>query len=181
MKKKIAISFMIMALVMALAGGATFAYYTDWDMNSESPTTITSGTLNIDIYPNEENNDLVYQTSNINLSKMEPGQTATFKMYVKNVGNVDSKVQLDAITNGNGWTTDDMLGYKLTFDNDNTWATIAAGQTQRFNATVEFLPDSGNSYRGTTNSFYFKVFATQALNPETEIANITFDATELAP
>jgi spore coat-associated protein N len=154
MKRKIAVSFLIMALVCALVGGATFALFTDSAANEGN--TFSAGTVIIGAGP---------QTFTVPVNNMAPGDTINGTFVVSNEGTLDAWFKVTANTSGKLFTFDNNKA-TVTFSNTE-WTAISSGANATVNFSVNLPFDADNNYQGASGDLSFTVDAEQqAHNPK---------------
>lgn len=159
MKKRLLLSFMMIALVAALVGGATFAAFTSSASNSNN--SFTSGSINLLA-------DGVTTTNSFNVTGMIPGATGTDTFAVSNNGTLALRYKMTLTKTGDtGFltgvapaviiTVKDSTGTPIVFDASGVsdYRPLAA-LTGSENLTVEYsFPDraDNNDFQGKTGSF----------------------------
>ncbi len=101
MRRKIFLSMLMIALVAALVGGATFAYYTDQEVNNDN--TFAAGTLDITL--TDANIDNPYSGPMLSFDNIAPGfglkpdgtvdKAGRKTLRINNVGTVATKFRID--------------------------------------------------------------------------------------
>lgn len=150
MKKRLALSLIMIAIVSTLVGGATFAYFSDTGTNTGN--TFTAGTLQVGL------TDLP-QTYAVDITKMAPGQSISGTFTASNEGNLPFDYALVTnkiapVTGVNIWDEADVTITPAS-------GSIAASGNQVFNYIVTFHADAGNTYQGASGSLNFTVNANQ--------------------
>ncbi len=94
MRRKIFLSMLMIALVAALVGGATFAYYTDQEVNNDN--TFAAGTL--DIVLTDQNNQ-TFSGPIFNFENIAPGwnvdKAIKKSLRIKSIGTIDPKFKIE--------------------------------------------------------------------------------------
>ncbi|MGB9903868.1 MAG: TasA family protein [Desulfotomaculales bacterium] len=90
MKKKIFASMFMIALMAALVGGATFAYFNDTETSTGN--SFAAGTLDLKLDGGDDN--VVKFTA----SNLAPGQSGKGTWTIRNAGNINGFVDLTGIT-----------------------------------------------------------------------------------
>ncbi|HHW40037.1 MAG TPA: hypothetical protein GXX19_02610 [Syntrophomonadaceae bacterium] len=154
MKKKIAMSLIIIGLVSALIGGATFAIFTSTATNADN--TFAAGTVKIAA------GDVV-QTSALTVSNLAPGDVYSGKFTVSNTGSLE--LRFDTTANASGALFSGANPAVITIDpafvSD---VVLAPGASVDVPFTVSFPIAADNSYQGASGTFNFTVSAEQLKN-----------------
>ena len=150
MRTKIAVSFVIMALVCALVGGATFALFTDTATNAAN--TFSAGTVDVNAGP---------QVVTIPVAGMAPGDTVSGTFKVTNAGTLDAWFKVTANAAG------DLFGgatpAAVTVSNT-AFTAIAAGTEATVNFSVALPLAADNAYQGVKGTLSFTVDSEQQAN-----------------
>jgi spore coat-associated protein N len=154
-------SAFVIAVVAAVAGGATYAWFTSQaNMNNN---TFSAGTLSISL--SNPNGSLPFTITN-----WAPGKTTELRLDVKNTGTLDAKVTGTVSGTWDGGLGDHYVSVKsIEYWNGTAWVSaspnllIGAGQTLPIKAVVEFNSAAGNDYQGRT---YWASFSVNATQPE---------------
>jgi spore coat-associated protein N len=150
MKKRLAVSFMTMALVAGLVGGSTFAYFSSTDANAEN--TFTAGTVAISA------GDYAQTTSALTITNLAPGDVYHGSFVVDNTSSLESSVAVSPVTTGSLFSAGN-----ATVSLDNVLpATLAAGEDLTVPFTVTY--DSAATVQGLTGTLAFSVTAEQTAN-----------------
>lgn len=159
MKKKMAVSFMIMALVCALVGGATFAYFTDSSTNVGN--SFAAGTVNINAGESTQTNTTV-------LTNIAPGYSSTGTFAIANTSTLPIKVKVTALQSTGGiWATGGLVLSGVPTD----WITIAPAATSTpITYTLNMSTTAGNAFQGASGTLAFKVDAVQADISDADLA-----------
>jgi len=91
MKRRLMLSFLVIGLVSALVGGATFAYFTDSATNAEN--TFTAGTVDI--------NSAITSAWSSGFGNMAPGDSASATITVTNGGSLELRYDVAQVISGN--------------------------------------------------------------------------------
>lgn len=159
MRTKIASSFIIMALVCALVGGATFALFTSTATNAGN--TFSAGTVVVSA--GEAN-----FTDSVAIGNMAPGDVKTGSFVVHNGGTLAQWFKVTAQPSGDLFNTSVMDQAAVVVFAPITWTQLAAGADATVNYTVA-LP-IGATTQGKSGALNFKVDAEQyANNPNPEL------------
>jgi predicted ribosomally synthesized peptide with SipW-like signal peptide len=148
MRSKIAMSFVIMALVCALVGGATFALFTSSATNVGN--TFAAGTVNV---------AAGVQTIDVPINNMAPGDTISGKFTVTNSGSLKQWFKVSAITAAPATGTNIFGGStpaKVTF-NPADKTELAKDEVATVNYTVTLPSGANNDYQGAAGTLSFKV------------------------
>lgn len=99
MKGKISMSIMLITLVAALVGGATFAAFSD--VETSNGNTFSAGTLTLDMTTGPV-------TGNFAIDNVAPGYSGSSTYTLKNSGNIDGYVDIEniVVTDGGGVQTE---------------------------------------------------------------------------
>ncbi|GAB4259526.1 TasA family protein [Thermincola ferriacetica] len=158
MKKRIALSFMMIALVATLVGGATFAYFTNSASNVGN--TFTAGTLAI-LADDQET------TTSFNVTNMAPGDNGSDTVVVKNNGSLALKYNMTLVTNGELFVGNNPVVITVKDSNGteisdlSAYRTLASGAQETLTIEYSFPSDAGDEYQGDTGSFSLTFNATQ--------------------
>ncbi|MCW3490441.1 CalY family protein [Dethiobacter alkaliphilus] len=152
MKTRMLMSMMVIALVAALVGGATFAVFTD--SSSNTANTFSAGTVELTI--GTETTDAVA------LDNMAPGDVISGSFAVENTGSLELYYVVSANASG------DLFG----LDADAAVVTITEGgsgvldsdETAVVSYTVELPLAAGDNYQGVSGDLQFDVEAVQTAN-----------------
>lgn len=176
---KIVKSLSMIAAVVAIAGGATYAAVFFKDSKTVNNNTFAAGTVKISL--SNPNGSLPFQVTN-----WAPGDVEELTLYIKNEGTLDVKVPKDGSKVEGYW---DMAGYPdkyvelvgFKYWDGTEWTetaikefTIAAGQTLHVKAFVKFNNDADdallpiNNLQGKTYRANFTIVAEQADNNPVE-------------
>lgn len=172
MKKKIALSFLVMALMMALVGGATFAWFTD----SETVTgnSFATGTLVVGLD----------NTSPLAGSNLAPGSSISKSGSIQNTGSLDAYYRVtltstnDPTLKGMAGTLSDKIQCTVVLNNGTPYTTtlknvlgktifvgtINASNTIPYNVTLSMPNTVGNEAQGLTWSGSLELESTQVVN-----------------
>lgn len=158
-------SLFVIAAVAAIAGGATFAYFSDVDTVNNN--TFSAGTLKISL--KNPNGNLPFAITN-----WAPGKTSELRLDVKNDGSLNAIVKGAVSGKWDGLNHDKYVEIeKLKYWDGEDWKTVeteylpvSAGQTLKIKASVKFSENAGNEYQGKTYRASFVVKATQPENTE---------------
>ena len=151
--KKILFSLMAMMLVIALAGAATLAYFSDTETSTGN--TFAAGTLNLTV------NDKDGENVSFNFSNLKPGSQPKATYKINNVGTINGYLDIENIsvesfennciepeiqagdttcgTGADQGELDDVLNLRMFLDyNGDGW--ISTGEPVFFNDKVKNLP-----------------------------------------
>jgi len=183
--RRIAMSGMSILAALALAGTATFAFFTD-NATSEG-NTFSTGTLDVSI--TDQNSDTAFEGESI-VSNWAPGEEALVNFDVKNVGTLPVQLRgfatgtwgnsgLDSqdmvrVTrverwNGAAWETlltdsdgiDGLFYYTNDGTQNGTFFDVAPGGKAQFRLPVELDEDAGNDFQDSTLTSTLTVQARQ--------------------
>jgi len=149
MKKRIMLSLMIIGLVSALVGGATFAVFSSTATNAAN--TFNAGTVVIEA-------GAIAQTSALDITSLAPGDVYSGSFTVTNSGTLDAKLtDMTAVTSGALFTSGDcVVGFTM------PTGTIAAGASITVPFTVTY--DLAATVQGQSGTLSFSVTAEQVRN-----------------
>lgn len=157
MRSKIFMSMMMIALVAALVGGATFALFTDTTTNANN--TFAAGTVKISAGT---------QTYTVAVDNMAPGDSIPGSFVVKNEGSLKLWYQVTSSATGDLFTLD--ANHAVVVPPTTEWETLDPGQSATISYNVTLPLEAGNDYQGKTGTLSFTVNATQYdNNPNHEI------------
>ncbi len=180
MKRKITVSFLIMALVCCLIGGATFAYFTDTAANAAN--TFSSGTVDLALLNDTNNTSAVVNAAGGN-GCLAPGDTITGSFVIDNEGTLDMWYQVVPTLNGTIFAVDDPQDYlTVNYYINNTlvtdpgsWKTFAANADNvTFSYEISLASAAGNAFAGKNANIQFTVNAQQVKNNSTP-GTITYE------
>jgi predicted ribosomally synthesized peptide with SipW-like signal peptide len=162
MQRKAVTSMMLVAMVFALVGGATFAYFTDSAANNSNA--FEAGTLDIGLDP---------AAATFSVPLMAPGDAIDGNLTVQNSGSLPFFFTIAAakasgddnffnalklqITN----TASGDVIYDGMLNSLNTNSALAAGANQPLKFTVSLPATAGNELQGKTCNVAFTFVATQ--------------------
>ena len=156
MKRKIVVSFLMMALVCALVGGATFAMFTDQSTNAVN--TFSAGTVDVNAGA---------QVVIIPVAGMAPGDTISGTFAVTNSGTLDAWFKVTANKAAVAGKTNIFEGATpavVTFDNV-AWTKITPSTTATtVNFSVALPVAANNDYQGAAGTLSFTVDSEQYAN-----------------
>lgn len=152
MKRKMAVSFVIMALVCALVGGATFAIFTANTTNTGN--TFSAGTVAITA------GDSGITTSGVDITKMAPGDTDEGSFTVTNTGNL--KIWYKVTPNASGALFDGLT--PATVKTQTGWLPLDPGASATVSFSVALPLQADNLYQGVSGNLNFTVNAEQFAN-----------------
>lgn len=170
MKKRLIMSLMVIGLVSALVGGATFAWFTDTAVNEGN--TFTAGTLKLDFVDDET-------TLPFNVTNMKPGQSETKSFTLKNDGSLPMKLKVQVAEVGDG-ILDEVLSVAVKYNNqvifngsmeqlmngvEVTGFEFRAGETVTCDVIVTMATTADNTYQGATFEGTVTFTGTQTDNP----------------
>ncbi|GAW91970.1 TasA family protein [Calderihabitans maritimus] len=168
--KRVYLSFLVIALVSALVGGATFALFTDEATNSNN--TFAAGTIDIELNDNSDDDIVSFTVSNI-----APGDSGGTTIKVDNEGSLDLRydVSIDvdgALFDGNHpiiVTLKDPDGgvlFQTSEDGEYDLNRVLAanGGTETLTLEWSFPQDADNTYQGQEGSFDLTFSAEQIKN-----------------
>lgn len=122
MNTKILASVMVIALVGAVAGAGTFAYFSDTETSTGNM--FTSGTLNLKLSNDGETYLNGVTTTWESPDNWAPGQEFDERLELKNTGNVDGKLVLLDFKTGENWDQDfaEKINVEIReFQGDGSW------------------------------------------------------------
>lgn len=155
MKRKITVSFIVMALVCALVGGATFALFTDSATNSNN--TFSAGTLDVNVGA---------QTYEVDVTNLAPGDVVDGSFVVTNAGSLDLWYKLTAA--GSGALFEGATPCTISITNPTeVYNALASGANATVNYTINFPLAANNDYQEATGTVTFTVNAEQVANNPT--------------
>jgi spore coat-associated protein N len=155
MKRKLLMSFLIIGLVSALVGGATFAYFTDTAANTNN--VFTTGTIDIATDP---------ASGTFNVTNMCPGDAITKNITVQNLGSLDLDYNIKASQASGDASLYDVLDLKITKGAD----VLYEGKLASLSITKRTLATL------TNEDLTFTVSMDSALTgPQGATATVTFD------
>jgi predicted ribosomally synthesized peptide with SipW-like signal peptide len=158
MRSKIAFSFVIMALVCALVGGSTFAYFTSTANNAGN--TFSAGTVVIGAGA---------QTVTIPVNGMAPGDTISGSFVVSNNGTLGEYFKVVANTVDSAKPLFTGTNHAIvTVDHSANWELLASG-TDVVNYSVTLPGAARNEFQGAAGTLSFTVNAQQAANNSTPV------------
>jgi len=153
---------MLIALVFALVGGATFAYFTDSAANNNNA--FQGGTLDIGLDP---------ATATFNVPVMAPGDSIDGNVTVQNSGSLPFFYTVALAKSGGDDNFYDVLKLKITkaasgeaiydglLSSLNANSSLAAGANEPLKFTVSLPTTAGNDLQGKTCTVEFTFTATQ--------------------
>jgi len=174
MRKKLAISFVVLALMCALAGGATFAWFT-----STAPVgnnTFSTGTVDV---------DLTGVSVPVDVDNIAPGWTANYSGNIVNNGSLDAYFRIavndfqNPALNGAEGTLGDLINCVVKVNDVQVWSgtlsalagvayidgdAIAAGASLPFSISLELPNSVGNEAQGLNLNADLTLQATQVAN-----------------
>lgn len=150
MKRKIAVSFLIMALVCALVGGATFALFTSTASNDGN--TFGAGTVVVKAGESD--------FTNVVIDNMAPGDTINGSFVVENAGTLD--IWFKVIANASGALFKGDTPAQVTIDS--YIDALAAGASATINYSVYLPLGANNDYQDVDGALNFTVNAVQSAN-----------------
>lgn len=157
MRRKIFMSMMMIALVAALVGGATFALFTDTTTNADN--TFAAGTVDISAGP---------QTYNVAIDNMAPGDSIPGSFVVKNEGSLKLWYQVTSSATGDLFALD--ANHAVVVPPTTEWKALEPGQSDTVQYNVSLPLDAGNKYQGVSGTLSFTVNAEQFdNNPNPEL------------
>lgn len=172
MKKKVALSLLVIGLVVVLVAGTTMAWF---DAHKTVNSTITAGTLDIDL---KDGNTSVADAT-INLSdNWVPGDSIAKTITIANTGNNDAYVRVKftpCFTPRSGFEGTLDLS-KITYDSliPATWkanggylyytAAVPVNGTVDVPLKFVFSTDANNDYQGSVYSMHIEAEAIQVKN-----------------
>jgi len=155
-KKRIYLIMLVIALMAALVGGATVAWFTDQETNPTS--TFTAGTLTIDV----GNQSFAVALPEAGIA---PGGTYSGTFTIKNTGSLLLKYQININTTGALFTGTNKVDVEITDDGTSGANEIAANNSVTVHFEVRMPAAAGNTFQGATGTLSFTVQATQTGNP----------------
>lgn len=143
------LSLMIIGLVSALVGGATFAVFSSTATNADNA--FTAGTVAIEA-------GAITQTSALDITNLAPGDVYTGTFKITNTGSLEAKItDITANTSGALFTSGDcVVGFTM------PTGTIAAGASITVPFTVTY--DLAATVQDQSGTLSFSVTAEQARN-----------------
>jgi predicted ribosomally synthesized peptide with SipW-like signal peptide len=157
--KNIIKSLLVVVAVAAIAGGATYAYFTS--TASITGNTFSAGTMDILIDKNPVSDAYEWvntfsptdpQLGALGLKNLKPGDSNFQEIDLKNVGSVEGKATIKFDVNPATWSAlADKLNFTVLFDNNNDRTyetTVATGPLATWNHNTYDL----GLFTGTTNS-----------------------------
>lgn len=153
MRSKIFMSMLMIALVAALVGGATFALFTDTTTNADN--TFAAGTVDISAGA---------QTYTVAINNMAPGDSIPGSFVVKNEGSLKLWYQVTSSAAGalfQGATP------AVVVPPATEWAALDPGQSATISYNVSLPLAAGNEYQGVSGTLGFIVNAEQFDNNPT--------------
>lgn len=150
MRRKIFVSMFMIALVAALVGGATFAYFSDTATNTNN--SFAAGTLDIGNAEWTASGDFVVTNS-------FPGDTKTKEFTVKNTGSLPFNFNYSVVGAG------DLFGganpSSVTATDNDADNQLAPGETAIITVTFSMPTAAGNEYQGKQGTATITVNANQ--------------------
>ena len=150
MKRKIAVSFLIMALVCALVGGATFALFTSQASNDGN--TFGAGTVAVSAGESD--------FTGVVIDNMAPGDTICGSFNVLNEGSLD--IWFKVAANASGALFEGATPAVVTIDAYND--ALAAAGTATIKYSVNLPLAANDDYQGVDGNLNFTVNAVQSAN-----------------
>lgn len=144
-------SLMIIGLVSALVGGATFAIFTDSAVNQNN--TFTAGTLDIVL-----NNDTDDEVTSFNVTDIKPGDSGSAIVNVKNNGSLALKYNMTITKNGDLFGGSNPIAITVknsagTVLNLADFRDLAVGANEDLTVEWSFPSSAGNEYQGKSGTF----------------------------
>ena len=155
MKKRLMISIMMIALVAALVGGATFAMFTDTAVNDNN--TFAAGTVDISTNPNPV----------FNVPNMAPGDEVTGTLNVANDGTLDLKYNFVNTFGGDLAPVLSIVSIKDAAGANvvaSDFRQLNAGLTESLSITVKMDFNAPNAYQGKAGTLTMNFNAEQWAN-----------------
>lgn len=155
MKKRLMVSIMMIALVAALVGGATFALFTDTAVNENN--TFAAGTVDINTNPNPV----------FNVPNMAPGDVVTGTVNVVNAGTLDLKYNFVNAFGGDLAPVLSIVSIKDAAGADvdpAAFRPMASGTSEPLSITVKMDLAAGNWYQAKTGTLTMTFNAEQLAN-----------------
>ncbi|WP_449536945.1 TasA family protein [Ferdinandcohnia sp. Marseille-Q9671] len=163
-KKKIGGAVIATALGASLLAGGSYALFTAEASNSGN--TFTAGTVVID----DLNDPSITTTKYFN--NLAPGDSESFKVKIKNTGNLDAWVKVKDIV-GTGALFEGTSPLSIT---DNTGVIeIEAGKTKEFSFTYNFPENADNTYQKATGELAINFQAVQLRNNDNDSGPISWE------
>lgn len=150
MRRKIFTSMLMIALVAALVGGATFALFTDSATNDNN--TFAAGTVDI---------SAGNQSYNVTIDNMAPGDVIPGSFVVKNEGSLKLWYQVTSSANGVLFSG---ANPAVVVPPTTEWAALEPGETATISYNVSLPLAAGNEYQGVNGTLSFTVNAEQFAN-----------------
>lgn len=147
MKRKITVSFMIMALVCALVGGATFALFTSQAENSNN--SFAAGTVKIDVGS---------QTYEVDVDNMAPGDVINGSFEIINDSSLDIIYKVSSAVSG------DLAPVLTVNPASQDWTVLDGGADTAYGYSVTLDQNAGNEYQDKGATITFTVNAEQKAN-----------------
>ena len=183
--KKILMSALSIVTALSLAGGATYAFFTDTATSSNN--VISSGTLSISL--NDQNSGEAFVNENLG-TNWAPGESKIINFDVVNTGSLpiqlrgfatgtwgssllddQNKVKVTKVErwNGSGWTPildvstgiTGLFYYTNTGVETGTFFDLATGEKAQLQLTVMLDPTAGSDFEGGTFATSITVHARQ--------------------
>ncbi len=159
MRKGLVVAFLLTMIGALLIGGATVAWFTSEDSNTDN--TFAAGTFEISL----DKDDIVEKYFNI--GNTFPGDQGSAEIVVTNQGSLDMKYTFSLETRGDLFQGEFPVVIRL-FDANGEEITnlsaereLGAGNNESFTITYEMPGDAGNNYQGAQGSLDIKVIANQ--------------------
>ncbi|MDX9913057.1 MAG: hypothetical protein RBS77_00560 [Candidatus Moranbacteria bacterium] len=133
---KIVKSLSMIAAVVAIAGGATYAWLSD--IASVKGSTFSAESLDLlidkDPLPNEDYDWVETFNSPAAYTNLLPGNFGEQVLDIKKVGDVDGKAKIKFVASGD-WQLINQLNIKVSYDKDHykTWVPVAEGPLSAWN------------------------------------------------
>jgi len=149
---------MLIALVSALVGGATFAVFTDNDSNTGN--TFSTGTVDINAAP---------QTAVLTVSNIAPGDFGTADITITNDGSLDLKYNItealtgDLVQGTNGLQVSYSIG-GVAISDLTVWRNLASGASEVLTVAWSLPTAADDSYQGTSAALDLTFNAEQLRN-----------------
>jgi len=151
MKTRMFMSMMVIALVAALVGGATFAVFTSSSMNANN--TFSAGTVEITL--GTETTDAVA------MGNMAPGDVVAGSFVVENTGSLELYYVVTPIAGGALFAGANPAFVTVTANENGV---LAPGASATVAYTVTLPLAAGNEYQGVSGSLQFDINAVQTAN-----------------
>ena len=170
MTKKVLLSLMVIGLISALVGGATFAYFTSQATNTNN--VFATGTLTIGASAAGAN------VGTMNFANKAPGDSDTYTITVNNLGSLDFKYKVSAAQTAGDAALYAALMAEVKVGSVSKYSgplsglsdvllnsSLAAGGNEAVSFTISLPTSAGNALQGKSATMTFTFDATQTTNP----------------